>query len=194
MKRTPLTALLAIPLGTAACVGGPVDPASPVDEPTGQSTAALNQYSVMGGLGWSSQVGPSTDLVIDHQVAGVANKWATFDVMARFPSLSDVPATPRNFYACTHAYVEAYAYVRATSQGPWTQVHTVRAYGVPTIGRYGVLTSCVAVASLSDCDAIGFSTTTSDFRVVVGSAGDGSYLQPKTLVVRYQSLNPINCP
>lgn len=195
MKRALIMGLLAVSFGTVACAGEPDGDVGPAgeEEAVAEVGQELNQSNVMGTLGWASTAGLTSDLAIFHEVSNVANKWATVDVIGDFPNLEGVSATSTNIAKCTSAYVEMFAYTRPSSASPWTQVHHAKKFAQVKVTS-GIITDCVAVYEMSDCDAIGFTSTTNFFKVEVASSGGQSFLQPKADTVRYQSINLLNCP
>ncbi|HEU4404722.1 MAG TPA: hypothetical protein VFS43_05465 [Polyangiaceae bacterium] len=194
MKRALIMGLLAVSFGTVACAGEPDGDVGPAaeQEAVAEVEQELNQYNVMGNIGWASTAGLTNDLAVFHEISNVANKWATVDVIGDFPNLEGVAATSTNLAKCTGAYVEMFAYTRPSSASPWAQVHHVKKFAQAKVSN-GIIADCVAVYEMSDCDAIGFTSTTNFFKVEVGSAGGQSYVQPKADTVRYQSINLLNC-
>lgn len=191
-------AAVAVSFSAMACVGAPEDELDGLadEEMVGEATDELNQYDTMGNIPWGAQAGWSSDLAIFHEVTNVQSKQVTVEAAGSFPTLTGA-YTAQKFQDCKNAWIDVFIYQRASGGSSWgSPIQQVRRYATPTVTGFPYnpqITDCYAHFGIDDCHALSFSAGTTQMKVEIGSFGGGSYLNPKTTVVRRPQINLLNC-
>jgi hypothetical protein len=206
MKTLSLIGLLAISLGSLACVGAPGEsdidgvpgesdidgePGDPAED-TGEAQDALTVTVNMGNLGWAHATPYSTDFVLAHRVNTVYNKWAAVNSSADFPSLEGVPATQANIELCEASYLAVHVYKRLSGQTTWTSIDYQQRFAHATVSG-GVITSCDVSFATDYCEPYLFDGFDAAMEVDLLTVSPAGAAGRKFNVVRYENINLVNC-